>query len=67
MDDMRSKLLMMDTPSLDEANTIVQESRDLFNRTLAGWASDVLKLQRDGLDTPRWRSGDPPDQWSKAA
>ena len=67
MQDINSKLLMMDTPTLDEANTIVQESRDLFNRTLASWASDVLRLQRDGFDRPRWRSGDPDTQWSKAA
>jgi len=67
MDDMNSKLSLMDSPTLDEANTIVQETRDLFNRTLASWASDVLRLQRDGLDTPRWRSGDPDNQWSKAA
>ncbi|MBN8644191.1 MAG: hypothetical protein J0L61_02995 [Planctomycetes bacterium] len=28
------------------------ESRRLFQRTLAGWASDVLRLQRRGLDRP---------------
>ena len=67
MDDINSKLLIMDSPTLEEANRIVQESRDLFNRTLASWASDVLMLQRDGFDRPRWRSGDPPNQWSKAA
>lgn len=67
MNDIRSKLSMMDKPTLDEANTIVQETRDLFNRTLASWASDVLRLQRDGFDSPRWRSDDPPNQWSKAA
>ena len=67
MYDINSKLLIMDSPTLEEANRIVQESRDLFNRTLASWASDVLRLQRDSLDTPRWRSGDPDNQWSKAA
>lgn len=67
MDDMNSKLLMMDSPTLEEATRIVQESRDLFNRILASWALDVLRLQREGLDTPRWRSGDPDTQWSKAA
>lgn len=67
MNDINSKLSLMDTPSLDEADRIVQETRDQFNRTLACWASDVLRLQRDGLDTPCWHSGDPTTQWSKAA
>ena len=67
MDDTSSKLSVEDSLTLDEADRIVDEMRNLFNRTLAGWASDVLSLQRDGLDMPRWRSSDPPDQWSKAA
>ncbi len=67
MDDTSSKLSMMESPTLDEANRIVQESRNQFNRTLASWASDVLSLQREGLDTPCWRMGDQPGQWSKAA
>lgn len=67
MDDTNSKLSMADSLTMDEADRIVEEMRILFNRTLAGWASDVLSLQRDGLDMPCWRSSDPPSQWSKAA
>lgn len=67
MDDTSSKLSVTDSLTLDEADRIVEEMRNLFNRTLAGWASDVLRLQRGGFDTPRWRSGDSTNQWSKAA
>lgn len=28
------------------------ESRRLFQRTLAGWATDVLRLKRRGMDVP---------------
>lgn len=29
-----------------------QEAEDMFRRTLAGWAHDVLRLQAQGLDRP---------------
>jgi hypothetical protein len=34
-----------------------QDARDLFNRTLQGWAHDVLRLRAAGLDRPSARTG----------
>jgi len=31
------------------------EAQILFNRTLTGWAMDLLALQQTGLDTPTYR------------
>jgi len=34
-----------------------QDARDLFQRTLEGWAHDVLRLRAAGLDRPTARTG----------
>lgn len=44
-------------PSSLEAQAVVEESRRLFNRTLAAWASDVLTLRKSGLRHPSWPAG----------
>ncbi len=67
MDETGPNLPMNGTPSPAEAQRMVEASRQLFSRSLAGWASDILALRRAGLDRPRWRDGDPPNQWTKAA
>ncbi len=67
MDETGPNLPMNGTPSPAEAQRMVEASQQLFGRTLAGWASDILALRRVGLDRPRWRDGEPPNQWTKAA
>jgi len=39
-----------------QAMDAMRYARDLFNRTLASWASDQLMLQRRGLDQPTWQT-----------
>jgi hypothetical protein len=46
----------------DDAEHARAEYRRLFHRYLAAWATDVLALQRHGLDRPCVR-----DAWSPAA
>ncbi len=67
MDETGPNLPMKGTPSPAEAQRVVEASQQLFGRTLAGWACDVLALRRAGLDRPGWHDGEPPNQWSKAA
>ncbi len=67
VDETRPNLPMKGTPSPAEAQRVVEASQQLFGRTLAGWACDVLALRRAGLDRPGWRDGEPPNQWTKAA
>ena len=67
MDETGPNLPMKGTPSPAEAQRVVEASQQLFGRTLAGWACDVLALRRAGLDRPGWRDGEPPNQWTKAA
>ncbi len=67
MDETGPNLPMNGTPSPTEAQRMVEASQQLFGRTLAGWASDILALRRAGLDRPGWRDGEPPIQWTKAA
>ena len=33
-------------------------ARQMFERVLVGWASDLLHLRRQGLTTPGWRVAD---------
>jgi len=35
----------------------LEEARGLFQRVLACWASDMLRLRREGLDRPSVRRG----------
>ena len=67
MDETGPNLPMKGTPSPAEAQRVVEASQQLFGRTLAGWACDVLALRRAGLDRPGWHDGEPPNQWTKAA
>lgn len=59
MGESRPQAEALPRPSPLEAERIVQQSKAVFQRTLACWASDVLALQRSGHDRPCWRrSGD---------
>lgn len=46
-------------PGVREAALHEAESRHMFQRTLAQWAVDVLRLKRRGLDVPVSRRSDP--------
>ncbi len=35
-----------------------QDAQAMFQRTLAGWAHDVLRLRQQGLDRPTARTAD---------
>ncbi|HYE62244.1 MAG TPA: hypothetical protein VD997_09625 [Phycisphaerales bacterium] len=39
------------------ASAIEVQARVMFTRVLAGWASDLLRLRREGLDLPGHRGG----------
>ncbi len=67
MNETGPNLPMRGTPTPAEAQRMVDASRQMFSRTLAGWASDILVLRQAGLDRPGWPSGEQPNQWSKAA
>ena len=57
-----------DADSLDEL--AVARSRAMFERVLVSWASDLLRLRRQGLTTPGWREcvhGDDGPIWRRAA
>ncbi len=45
------------------ADAELARARTLFQRALAGWACDALRLRRAGLDTPSARPGD----WGSAS
>ncbi len=58
------------TLSADEAELAVEAARQLFQRTLAAWACDLLALRKAGLDRPGWLAEPPeaPDlAWPEAA
>lgn len=40
----------------------VAQAKQMFGRTLAGWAQNVLSLRRSGLDRPCFRLGSWTDQ-----
>jgi hypothetical protein len=55
-------------PSAAESARALDETRRLFVRTLAGWASDLLTLRRNGADRASWTlTGGNGDSWSRAA
>ena len=37
------------------AEITVADTQVMFNRVLANWASDLLRLRREGLAAPGWR------------
>lgn len=59
----------MHVPTADEAHSAVRHAHELFNRTLAAWASDILILRKHGLDRINWTpaSNECSWAWSKAA
>ncbi len=66
----------MDDQSIFEADapTCIAEARarQMFERVLVNWASDLLHLRRQGLTTPGWRVTDPDAgedglRWRRAA
>ncbi|MCH2161514.1 MAG: hypothetical protein MK085_06530 [Phycisphaerales bacterium] len=39
----------------NQEHITVADARAMFNRVLASWASDLLRLRREGLAAPGWR------------
>ncbi len=66
---------MDDQPNLEtHAPTSIAEARarQMFDRVLVSWASDLLHLRRQGLMTPGWRvmdadAGEDGLRWRRAA
>ena len=62
VEDLDCEATMDDQPVNDSiAPTSIAEARarQMFERVLVGWASDLLHLRRQGLTTPGWRVADP--------
>ena len=60
----------MTQPTLLEAERVVEETRLLFGRTIAIWASQLLELDRTGVRSPALGSVPPyadTDDWTLAA
>ncbi len=51
--------VIFEWPGVREAALHEAESRHMFHRTLALWATDVLRLKRRGLDVPASRRSEP--------
>ena len=45
----------MDMNDQSPAEITVADTQVMFNRVLASWASDLLRLRREGLAAPGWR------------
>ncbi|MAD20545.1 MAG: hypothetical protein CMJ52_10360 [Planctomycetaceae bacterium] len=56
--------------SIDLDDPSVAETKRMFDRVLASWASDLLLLRRQGLTAPGWRvrvEDDDETTWRRAA
>lgn len=51
-------MMSMAAASDQEALAALRQAREMFQRTLASWAGDMLEIQRLGLDQARWNAGD---------
>lgn len=51
--------VIFEWPGVRETALHEAESRRMFQRTLACWATDVLRLKRRGLDVPVSRRSEP--------
>lgn len=60
-----SPILM--TPTSAQANRSVWQARQMFARTLSGWAMDVLALRRSGAAEALWRPAPVKTSLRKAA
>jgi hypothetical protein len=49
-----------DLPSAAACDRYVTDARQIFHRTLASWASDVLVLRQQGLHEPAWTARQSP-------
>ena len=61
---------MMDHPTPLDAERLVEETRAMFGRTIAIWASQLLEINRTGMRSPTLGSVPPfadADDWSIAA
>ena len=47
-------VMSMAAASDQEALAASRQAREMFQRTLASWAGDMLEIQRLGLDQARW-------------
>ena len=54
MQDAAADSVMMSAASDQVALESLRQARDIFLRTLACWASDLLEVQRLGLDRATW-------------
>jgi len=57
------------TPSIS-LNLAETRSKQMFDRVLVSWASDLLELRRLGLSSPGWREqvdGEEGPEWRRAA
>ena len=57
----------IEVPDPHVAEVAVRHARSLFRRTLATWASDVLRLRRDGVLDAVWPADATGEGWSQAA
>ena len=56
------------TPDADDP--AILRCQGMFNRVLSSWASDLLRLRRDGLSAPGWREQVQTEEgiaWKRAA
>jgi hypothetical protein len=50
-----------------QSNVALRNARQIFERTLCGWTSDLLSLRRKGLNQTSWRTAGSARAWPKAA
>lgn len=50
--------MMLQTPSTETLNRALSNAQQMFHRSLACWASDVLQLRQAKLHHLRWRAVD---------
>ena len=67
MNESARSLPISQLPTPAEADRVVTEARQLFQRTLSAWVCDLLELRRAGLDRPGWVTDDDETRWHEAA
>lgn len=60
-------MMMAPVPTADEAAQAVDQTRRLFHRTLACWASDMLGARRAGITRIGWQPANQTSVWRQAA
>ena len=60
-------VMMSSVPTADQAAQAVDQTRRMFNRTLACWASDMLGARRAGITRIGWQNAGKASAWRQAA